>query len=240
MRYEDFLSTWTEVLRGSRLPIMSAFLGETTLDLRSLDRRYEVYVEPLGPQDAKPFYVAAKLSWVWNALTTARSRSTEEDALRDVLGVTRKKSPRTVQPWLRVDVALSATVAHGGNLPMPSQPRWSSWVREVRERLDSIERLVPEETYRLNKHGMPEVLAFQGEPQATFGCPLDGQLLLERVEVEACQAIKLPRTWDDSSKKPDAPPDRELKKFFKRIRAAAYAWKESLDHLATERGNAPR
>jgi hypothetical protein len=64
--------------------------------------------------------------------------------------------------------------------------------------------------------------------------------LLERVDVKAWQAIKLPRAWDDPAKKPDAPPDRELKKLFQRVRAAAYAWKESLDHLATAKDNAPR
>jgi hypothetical protein len=240
MRYEEFLDTWTEALQKSRLPMLGAFLGETTLDLRSLDRRYEVYLEPLGGQDAKPFHVAVKLAWEWDAMTTARNRSTEEDALRDVLGVTRKASPRTVQPWLRVDVALSATVPEGGTLPMPSQSRWSSWVREVGERLDSIERLVPEETYRVNKRGMPEVFAFQSEPRASFKCGPGGELLLERVDVKAWQAIKLPRAWDDPARKPDAPPDRELKKLFQRVRAAAYAWNEALDHLATAKDNAPR
>jgi hypothetical protein len=232
MRYEDFLATWTVALQEAGLPLMGPFLGEQTLDLRSLERRYEVYVQPLGGQDAKPFHVAAKLSWSWDALKTARSRSTEEDALRELLGVTRKSSPRTERPWLRVDVALCASLPYGKPLPMPGPAKWSSWVREVGARLENIEPLVPEKKYRINKRGGAEVLAFQGAPEATFSCQMDGRLTLEQVKVEAWQAVKLPRIQDDSERA-DPPPDRELRKLFERVRAAAFAWKEALDHLAT-------
>jgi hypothetical protein len=45
----------------------------------SLDRNYEVYVEPLGGQDAEPFFVAATISFRWDSLSTARTATTEED-----------------------------------------------------------------------------------------------------------------------------------------------------------------
>jgi len=92
---------------------------------------------------------------------------------------------------------------------------------------------VPEKTYRINKRGRAEVLAFQGEPKAHFCCKEDSQLALEKVEVEAWQAIELSRIWSDSEKRADPPPDRKLRVLFARVRAASFAWKEALDHLAT-------
>jgi hypothetical protein len=84
--YDEFKQTWGLALRDSGLPILSAHEGKETLDLRSMDRGFESYVEPLGEQEAEPFHVAAVLSWRWDALATARTVTTEEDMLTEVLG----------------------------------------------------------------------------------------------------------------------------------------------------------
>src|SRR3990167_4086395 len=62
--YEEFVRTWTAVLRESGLPVFGVAASEK-LDLRSLDRSYEISVEPVGRQDAEPFTVTARLGWRW-------------------------------------------------------------------------------------------------------------------------------------------------------------------------------
>ena len=57
--------------RESGLPLVSAYDGDETLDVRSLGRTFETFVEPLGGQEAEPFHVAASLSWRWDAVATA-------------------------------------------------------------------------------------------------------------------------------------------------------------------------
>lgn len=67
------------------------------LDLRSMERTYASIVEPLGGQLSEPFTTTAELSWRWDALHEARTRSTEEDVLRELLGQGGDKH-RTARP----------------------------------------------------------------------------------------------------------------------------------------------
>ncbi len=102
MRYEEFKAAWDEALRESHLPVIGGSGGgEETLELRWLDRRYKVYVEPIGGQHVEPFTVTATLSWRWKAELTARSATTEEDLLRSLLGREEADEIETEQPWLR-------------------------------------------------------------------------------------------------------------------------------------------
>jgi hypothetical protein len=229
VRYEDFRKLWDDVLRDSRLPGRGQ--GEETLDLRSMDRTYQVYVEPLGGQDQQPFYVTAKLWWRWDAALTARMRSTEEDLLTELLGRERSYEFKTDRPWLRVDLALCASTPYGKPLPMPNKAAWTKWVREAMGRLERIEPLIPEEDVREAKDGMLEILAWRGEPEIKVVCGAEGELKLESVELSAWQAIQLPRQWDNPDRKPDEDPGRQLQEMFARVRAALHAWMEVMDHL---------
>ena len=58
---------------------MFGVAADEKLDVRSLDRSYEIYVEPVGGQDAEPFTVTAKLGWKWSALHTARTAWREKE-----------------------------------------------------------------------------------------------------------------------------------------------------------------
>lgn len=116
-------------------------------------------------------------------------------------------------------------------IPMPKAAVWAKWAWEAVERLEEIERLVPEERVRDGEAGMPEILAWQGDPSIKSTCGVDGELKLTGVELSAWQSIELPRVWDDPEREPDDDPADHLAAMFGRVRAALQAWTEVLDHL---------
>jgi len=232
VRYEEFKAAWDEALRESHLPqIGGVGGGEESLDLHSMDRRYKVYVEPIGGQHVEPFHVTATLSWRWSCELTARSATTEEDLLRSLLGDEESDEIETEQPWLRVDLTLKAHAPYGKPLPMPAKSVWAQWVREAMGRLERIEPVIPEENVRETDDGRLAILAWRGEPMAKVVCGADGELKLESIELAAWQAIEVPRQWSASDKEPDEHPHRQLHEMFERVRSALHAWMEVTDHL---------
>lgn len=229
MRYEEFKTAWDEALRASRLPCHSPCVE--TLELLFMERRYQIYVEPLGGQHQDPFHVSAALSWRWDAALTARTATTEEGLLTELLGRDGSGEVQTDKPSLRVDITLRASTPYGKPLPMPNQAAWARWVREAMGRLERIEPVIPEANVREAADGRLEILAWRGDPEIQATCGADGDLKLEGLEVSAWQAIELPRQWDDPAREPDAPPDRQLDEMFARVRAALHAWMEVMDHL---------
>lgn len=233
MRYEQFKDAWASELRESGLRMLHPEPTET-VDLVSMERSYTVYVEPAGRQDAEPFFVAGTLSWHWDSLQVARTRSTEEDLLTALLGRNVGDAVETEAPVLRVDIGLKASLMHGNGIPMPSKPVWGSWAREVVGRLERIERLLPDEVMTEGERGLPAVLAWQGDPALEVECSREGELKLNAVEVSAWQLITLPRLWDDSEREHDEHPGEQLAAMFKRVRLAMNAWMEAMDHLAKQ------
>lgn len=230
MNYDEFTAAWSHALRESGLRSMSS--ARESLTMRSLDRHYEIYVEPVGGQDAAPFHVTAALSWVWSALDTARMRSTEEDLLHEVLGDQASRVTDSDEAWLRIDVSLRASLPHGQPLPWPDAAAWASWRHESVTRLERIEPLVPSERVQETEDGRLAILAWQGEPSVRASCDLRGVLQLESVRIDAFQMIVLPRQWDDPARESDPPPDRALSAMFARVRSALHGWMEALDHLS--------
>lgn len=230
MRYEEFRAAWEDALRESKLSMIGLW-GEETLDLRTTSRNYEVHVEPLGGQDAQPFFVAATLSFKWKVLNTARTVTREEDMLTELFGRESAYDLETEQPWLRIDIKLNASLPYGKPLSMPSKAAWSAWVRETMGRLEDIEPLTPAEKVRENEEGNLEVLAWQGEPEVKATCGSDGQLHLEAVSISALQVLRTPRILDDPDKELDEPVYGQLQEMFHRVRASLLAWMQALDHL---------
>jgi hypothetical protein len=233
MTYDELKQAWIAARRESGLPLFSGYEGNETLDLRSQARTFETFVEPVGGQEAEPFHVGASLSWRWDALLTARSATTEEDMLTEVLGRERVRGHKvkTERSPLRVDVSLRASLSYGKAIPMPAGMVWTKWAREVHGRLERTEPLVPEQNTRKGRDGRLDVLAWQTEPVAKVLCGPDGDLKLDRVEIAAGQIIELPRQWDDSERKPDPHPGADLRDLFTRVRAALHAWMQAVDHL---------
>ena len=231
MNYDEFRAAFLESLRESGLPTLGPPPHEEVLDLRSAERTLKVHVEPVGRDVGRPFYIAGTISWRWDALQTARTLTTEEDLLREVLGEEDTDVIETERPWLRIDIKLRAGLEHGKSLPLPDAKVWARWSREALGRLEEVERLVSEETTRLTPEGRHAILAWQGDPEITITCNALGQLRLQAVEIRAFQGIDLPRKWGDSEREPDEAPYRQLAHLFKRVKAALYAWGEVMDHL---------
>lgn len=235
MTYAEFKQAWTWALRDSALPIFGVDPIQESVDLRTMDRTCESFVEPFGGQDTEPFHVTASLSWRWGSIQTARTATTEEDLLTELLGRENVRRVRTERPWLRVDVSLRASLPYGNPIPMPSGSAWTKWARETIGRLDCLESVVPAEVAREGRGGRLEILAWQGDPVARVLCGPEGELKLEGMKLSSWQAIDLPRKWDDPSRRADKPPDDQLVAMFARVKAALNAWMEVMDHLRVAR-----
>ena len=228
MSYDLFRTAWQEALAKAGLQIWTC-VNETIL-LPNMARGYKAYVSLGGMPPADAFNVTAELSWEWDALLSARSETTEEDMLMQVLGDDRRNAP-TELPWLRVDVVLHATRPWGKPLPMPATPMWKRWVAEVESRLDPLLLRDVE-----NHDGRPAMLAWRGEPAAKFICQPDGQFALAAVQVTAWEGVTVPRQWDNPDRVYDEKPDDQLADLLGRIAQALQVWDESLKHLQRDSG----
>ena len=115
---------------------MRAFLcpATETLDLSRMSCTHETHIllSPGRGPAAGPFTVSASLSWTWAALLSARTATTEEDLLSELFG-TAGRNQDTGQPWMRVDITLSATLPWASPLPLPETVKWRRWATGVTE-----------------------------------------------------------------------------------------------------------
>src|SRR6266545_5029550 len=125
MDYDEFKSAFLEALRESAVPILGVRPTNESLDLNSMERTVSVYVEPIDRDIGRPFHVAGQISWRWDSVHAARSRSTEEDLLSELLGREDAHEVETEPSFLRVDIELHATTEYGKALPMPKPSSWA-------------------------------------------------------------------------------------------------------------------
>ncbi len=83
--YRDFKRAWVAALHDSGLRNIGIDDVTESLDLGSMRRTCTSGVEPLG-QDIEPFHVTGTLEWHWHSLHDARTATTEEDFLMELLG----------------------------------------------------------------------------------------------------------------------------------------------------------
>jgi hypothetical protein len=231
VNYEQFKRTFLDALHESGLPTIGMPPNEEILSLRSTARTLTVYVEPVDRDVGRPFHVSGAISFRWSALQAARTATSEDDLLAELLGED-ARSEATEQPWLRVNIELRAGLEWGKGIPMPAPATWAKWSREALGRLEISERLVSEDLLREADDGRHAILAWQGEPELKVICGPGGALRLEAITVSAFQGLELPRQWSDSEREPDDPPHEQLTALFARVRAALHAWGEGMDHLA--------
>ena len=225
--YHDFRMLWHEALDAADLLPHPLWPSET-LDLRQMSRAYNLYVSLGGGHGARPFYTTAELEWNWSATLSARSATTEEDLLIEVLGQDGYDLV-TERPWIRVDVTLNGTLPWDSPLPMPDAPTWRRWVGEVTNRLAPILPIRNEE----DEYGV-RALSWCGEPEARARCGYDGRLHLRGVYLSAWQGIDLPRQWDNPDRELDDWPEEDLADFANRVNWALQAWESCLKHLSRE------
>ena len=230
MDYEQFRTRFLEALDAAGL--LRAFPWPMeAVSLDSMSRTYRIIVRR-SAQQPRPFYVSATLSWEWDAALAARSATTEEDLLIELLGRDGYYLV-TEQPWLRVDVTLTASLPVDSPLPMPGADTWRRWAAEVNARLSPLLPIESEEDQHLmgDIYGL-RVLSSRSEPTARLSCDPDtGRLYLTRVELSAWQGIDLPRQWDNSDREPDPPPEEQLADFAERVHHALREWEVCLEHL---------
>jgi len=227
MNYDQFRTIWHEALNVAGLmPFPPRPMEAVELDW--LSRTYRISVSLRGVQRAGPFYISAGLSWKWDAALAARSATTEEDLLIEVLGQDGYYLV-TEQPWLRVDLTLRATLPADAPIPIPDTNAWRRWVAEVTTRLTPLLPIGGKE-----HEDELAALSWRGEPTARLRCDLDGQLYLTGVELSAWQGIDLPRQWDNPDRSPDDWPDAQLAGFASRLRQALQEWEDCLGYLHRE------
>ena len=225
MNYNQFRTIWHEALETAGLmPFPPRPMEAVELDW--LSRRYSISVSLRGVQRAGPFYISAGLSWRWDAALAARSATTEEDLLIEVLGQDGYYLV-TEQPWLRVDVTLRATLPMDAPIPMPDAGAWRRWATEVTTRLASFLPIMGMNEGEVE----PASLSWRGEPTARLRCHPNGQLYLTGVELSAWQGIDLPRQWDNPDRPPDGWPDAQLADFASRLRQALREWEDCLGYF---------
>jgi len=203
------------------------------ISLDGMSRTYKTIVV-LGEQEIRPFYVTATLSWEWDAALAARSATTEEDLLIEVLGQDGYYLV-TQRPWLRVDVALSATLPADSPIPLPDSSAWRRGAAEVASRLSPFLPIESEEDDHgpaLSSSNGLVVLSSRSKPAARLRCdPDSGRLYLTRVELSAWQGIDLPRQWDNPDRRSDPWPEAQLADFAGRVCQALQVWEDCLGHL---------
>jgi hypothetical protein len=227
MNYDQFRTVWHEALVEAGLMPLPPRPSEA-IDLEWFSRTYKITANLGGTQRAAPFYVTATLAWHWEAILAARSATTEEDFLMQVLDRD-SYDLDTAQPWLRIDVTLRATLPLDSPLPLPKTSAWRRWVGEVTARLDPILLIEVRDV----GDGLVAALSWRGEPEAQLHCASDGRLSLTRVELSAWQGINLPRQWDNPDQLPDPEPDGQLIDFAARVHQALQAWERCLPYLQT-------
>jgi hypothetical protein len=228
MNYDQFRATWHEALDAAGLWPFSPLPSEA-VDLRWLHRTYQINISLRSVHRAGPFHISAGLSWKWDAALAARTATTEEDLLIEVLGKDGYYLV-TEQPWLRVDVTLRATLPMDSPLPMPDADAWRRWSSEVTIRLAPCLPIVGMDEDDVE----PATLSWCGEPTARLQCDPDGQLYLTGVELRAWQGIDLPRQWDNPDRPHDDWPDAQLADFAGRLHQALQEWEECLEYLQRE------
>ena len=228
MNYDQFRAIWHEALEAAGLLPFPPFPSET-VELRWMSREYSISVSLRRIPQAGPFHVTARLKWKWDAAQAARTSTTEEDLLVEILGQDGYYLV-TEQPWLRVDIELRATLPMDSPLPMPDADAWRRWIAEVTPRLGPLLPMMGMDEDEIE----PAALSWRGEPIAQLRCDSDGQLYLTGVELPAWQGIGLPRQWDNPDRPRDDWPDVQLADFAGRLYRALQEWEECLEYLHQE------
>ena len=230
MDYEQFRTRFLEALDAAGLMRALPWPVEA-VSLDSMSRTYRIIVRRTA-QQARPFYVSATLSWEWDAALAARSATTEEDLLIELLGRDGYYLV-TEQPWLRVDVTLTASLPMDSPIPMPEADTWRRWSAEVNARLSPLLPIESADSeYPMDDDYGLRVLSSRSEPTAQLSCDPDtGRLYLTCVELSAWQGIDLPRQWDNPDREPDPPPGAQLADFAERVYHALQEWEVCLKYL---------
>ena len=229
MRYEVFRDRVEHALRDAGVSFLDLSRKET-LELPALARTYEIAIELDERQQARPFHVAGSIEFRWDPFQIARSYTTEEDLLTELLG--RKMSEHETKPrWQRVEMRLQANLPDGSTVSMPDSRVWTSWTTRV-ARLRA--RLVPVEAAE-DEDGQSTVAGWRGDVAVRATCSDDGVLLLHGLEIATFQVVSPSRARDDTAKRGDDI-SGQLDQLARRFRIAFDEWMDRVAELARRLG----
>lgn len=217
MRYDQFRDSWHAALGAVSLLTPHDRPAET-IDLVTSGREWQV-TGILFPQLAEPFHVSATVGFRWDPFESARSYTTEEDLLTEVLGSGRRGA-RTTQRLVRVDVTFNAALPHGTTAPLPAADTWAAWVRSTEARIDE-QLLAPRRQARIP--------AWRGDLEIRAQTGPQGTIVLTRVSVPAFDMVIVPRL-SEAPRRQDAGHPR-LDELARRFRRGFDAWMASVAEL---------
>ena len=227
MRYDEFRDRLQEALRETGLFFQHVGLPAETMDLAGASRRWEVYVRRSASQNPEPFHISAKVAFEWDPVNAARAYTCEEDLLTELLG-RKQRYPKTQQRWIRVDLALHATLPYGSVSPMPDSQIFGPWTSSAEEKLD---KLLVESREREGR-----IVAITGgreEVTVEARSSPDGMLFLRGVATSGFRLVRIPRVWDDPVRqRAEKGIGEELAQLAGRFRDTIDEWGKSVADLA--------
>jgi hypothetical protein len=226
MRYDEFRGQLQDALGNEGLFRQFINNPDETIDLASTTRRWKAYVMQPSPPHAAAFHVSAKIAFEWCPFDTARSYTTEEDLLTELLG--RKKHPSTTaQRFVRVDLDLQASLPYGATTSLPDSRVFGSWTDSVNQKLD---KLFSEHQERQGR--LIAVLGGLGELEIHTRCDAAGVLSILRISIAGFRLVRVPRVWDDPDRcRAEKGASAELARLAQRFKNAINEWAGSIAEL---------
>ncbi len=230
MRYDEFRDSLFGALGDAGL---RPHLGRPTesIDLTTTTRRWQAALGESIPQRSEPFLVSAVVSFEWDPVESARTYTTEEDLLTELLGRD-EDPPETMPRLLRTDIVLRATLPYDSRVPMPGRKTWRSWSLRVDDELSSF---LPTDAAQ-HEAGSVIVTGARGKVEAESICSDSGELCLSAVSLASWHGVVPPRIRDAVDEEPEGDIERQLQKLAERYRRAYDAWMECVIDLRDELG----
>jgi hypothetical protein len=230
VRYDEFRDAFFAALRDAGL---RPHIGRPTetIDLTTTTRRWQAALGEPIPQRTEPFLTSATVSFEWDPVESARTYTTEEDLVTELLGRD-EDPPETMPRLLRTDIVLRATLPYDSRVPMPGGKTWRSWSLRVD---DDVASFLPTDVAD-HEGGNVLVMGARGKVEAESTCSEAGELCLSAVSLPSWQGVVPPRVRDAVDDDPEGDIDWQLEKLAERYRGAYDAWVECVMDLRDELG----
>jgi hypothetical protein len=227
MRYDEFRYQLQTALQN--VGLLGQCIGNPieTVDLDSMGRLWKVYVMGSSTKDTEPFDVTAKIAFNWDPFNTARSYTSEEDLLAEMLGRT-KNSSKTKPRLVRVDLELRASLPYGSTTTIPDAPTFGSWADSIKQKLDKV---ITENKWRQER--LVAVLGALEEINIESRYDSAGHLSLNRLSVAGFRMVHVPRVWDNSDRREaEREPTAELSRLAQKFKYSLDEWRIGITELA--------
>ena len=141
----------------------------------------------------------------------------------------RKRPARTEQRWKRVDLSLHASLPYGSTTPMPEPRVFGAWTASIEEKVHAAFSEIEERNGRI-----VAVLGGHGDLDVQVHFKPDGLASLSGVSISGFRVVRVPRVWDDPSRREaERGPEKELGSLARTFKATFDEWINNVSELAT-------